>query len=104
MGMRYWVYQASRILGPFTREDIASVPGITEGSRVCGEGASGAKEADWQPLESVPELAETALTGGAAGAADPLDQRGAGGLAGGSAPGTDPTGFGILKARNLHPP
>ncbi|MFH1725252.1 MAG: hypothetical protein ABII00_11615 [Elusimicrobiota bacterium] len=67
--MRYWVYQDSRILGPFGAEEIASVPGLHGDSLVCGEGALGTKEQDWQPLQSVLEPAETSLGGAEGGGA-----------------------------------
>jgi len=55
--MHYWIYQDSRILGPFAREDVLSVPGVGQGSLVCEGSATGAADQDWKPLDSVPELA-----------------------------------------------
>ncbi len=39
--MRYWVYQGTRILGPFHREGLSSVAGLTSDSLVCQADASG---------------------------------------------------------------
>jgi len=59
--MRYWVYQDSRILGPYSREDLLGMPGIHGSSLICEGAASGTGDADWKPLLSVPDLAD-ALT------------------------------------------
>ncbi|HBL17654.1 MAG TPA: hypothetical protein DD417_13130 [Elusimicrobia bacterium] len=64
--MHYWIYQDSRILGPFAREDVLSVPGVGQGSLVCEGSATGAADQDWKPLDSVPEL--SGLLGSRAGA------------------------------------
>ena len=54
--MRYWVYQDSRIHGPFTREELPSVPEVHSGTLVCPESAGGIEEVDWVPLGSKDEL------------------------------------------------
>ena len=54
--MRYWVYQDSRILGPFDKEELRSVEGLHEASLVCTQGQSGTQEMDWVALESVEDL------------------------------------------------
>ncbi|OIO11282.1 MAG: hypothetical protein AUJ52_02215 [Elusimicrobia bacterium CG1_02_63_36] len=54
--MRYWVYQDSRILGPYGKEDLPTVEGLHAGSLVCPDNHSGTQEMDWAPLESYQEL------------------------------------------------
>jgi hypothetical protein len=54
--MRYWVFRDSRILGPFSREDLALEPGVGPSTLVCPESGSGSSPSDWTSLSSVPEL------------------------------------------------
>ncbi|PCI33699.1 MAG: hypothetical protein COB53_12110, partial [Elusimicrobia bacterium] len=54
--MRYWVYQDSRILGPFNKEELSSVEGIHPTSLVCPDGQTGTKEMDWVQLDNIEEL------------------------------------------------
>jgi len=70
--MRYWVYADSRLLGPFTREDLTSVPGLSRDSLVCPEAASGAVEKDWKALASVAELTDLFSSAGGLPAASTL--------------------------------
>ncbi|MFA6092268.1 MAG: hypothetical protein WCU88_01790 [Elusimicrobiota bacterium] len=51
--MRYWLYHDTRILGPFSREDLASQSSLGPESLVCEEGAGGACEKDWRTLGSL---------------------------------------------------
>ncbi|MBI5242653.1 MAG: hypothetical protein HY922_03085 [Elusimicrobia bacterium] len=54
--MRYWLYQDSRIFGPFSAEDLASTPGVGPRSLVCEADSSGASESDWREAGAVLEL------------------------------------------------
>ncbi|MBI4060824.1 MAG: hypothetical protein HY403_05280 [Elusimicrobia bacterium] len=64
--MEYWVYKETRILGPFDREAVSSLPGLDAGTLVCaGDPAGNA----WTPAG---ELIGTARAE-AGGAGDPLN-------------------------------
>lgn len=52
--MKYWVRVGKESLGPVSPEQIRKVPGVTENSLVCPEGATAAS--DWRRLREVPEL------------------------------------------------
>ncbi|MFH2205086.1 MAG: hypothetical protein ABIJ96_18405 [Elusimicrobiota bacterium] len=55
--MQYWVYHDARVLGPFSKEDLASVQGLDADSLVSkADSSSGAREGDWTALGSLPEL------------------------------------------------
>ncbi len=54
--MRYWVYQDSRILGPFGKEELRSVEGLDQASLVCPDNNTGTRELDWVPLENIEDL------------------------------------------------
>lgn len=74
--MKYWVFSDSRILGPYSREEMAGLEVVHGGSLVCQEGTSGVADGDWRALEAVPELAGLALAGAPAGgyAASPFSE------------------------------
>lgn len=55
------MYQDARIHGPYSREDMASVPGLSRESLVCPEGSTDSDK-DWRSLEGVPELASLFMT------------------------------------------
>jgi hypothetical protein len=65
--MKYWVFNDSRILGPYSREELAGIEAVHSGTLVCQEGTSGVADGDWRALEAVPELAGLALAGAPAG-------------------------------------
>lgn len=65
--MKYWVFSDSRILGPYSREEMAGLEVVHGGTLVCQEGTSGVADGDWRALEAVPELAGLALAGAPAG-------------------------------------
>jgi len=64
-------------MGPFTREDMSQVQGMSSDSLVCQEGAHGAKDADWRSAVEVPELSPL-FSPGAAMAAAPAREMEAG--------------------------
>ncbi|MDE2291283.1 MAG: hypothetical protein KGL53_04305, partial [Elusimicrobia bacterium] len=65
--MKFWVFSDARILGPFSREELAGMESVHSGTLVCKEGATGVADGDWQALEAVPELAGLALAAAPAG-------------------------------------
>ena len=54
--MRYFVYRDAQIMGPFTREDLSQVQGLTADALVCPE-SEGVKDVDWKTPSQVEELA-----------------------------------------------
>ncbi|MBI5596295.1 MAG: hypothetical protein HY928_09440 [Elusimicrobia bacterium] len=65
--MRYWVFGDSRILGPYSREEMAGMEWVHSGTLVCQEGATGVADGDWRAIEGIPELAGLSLAAAAAG-------------------------------------
>lgn len=61
------MFNDSRILGPYSREELAGIESVHGGTLVCQEGTSGVADGDWRALEAVPELAGLALAGAPAG-------------------------------------
>ncbi|HAH05500.1 MAG TPA: hypothetical protein DCM05_03085 [Elusimicrobia bacterium] len=51
--MRYWLYRDSRILGPFTPDDLARTPGVGPDSLICAENSSGSSETDWRSMAAI---------------------------------------------------
>ncbi|MBI4423845.1 MAG: hypothetical protein HY554_08965 [Elusimicrobia bacterium] len=54
--MRYWIYRDAQIMGPFTREDISQVQGLSPDALVCPESARGVKHSEWKAAAEVAEL------------------------------------------------
>lgn len=65
--VRYWVFGDSRILGPYSREEMAGMEWVHSGTLVCQEGATGVADGDWRAIEATPELASLSLAAAAAG-------------------------------------
>src|SRR5688572_11674281 len=65
--MKYWVFNDSRILGPYSREELAGLEAVHGGTLVCREGVTGVADGDWTALEATPELAGLALAAAPAG-------------------------------------
>lgn len=74
--MKYWVFNDARILGPYSREELAGLDAVHSGTLVCQEGTSGVADGDWRALEAVPELAGLAFAGAPVGgyAASPFSE------------------------------
>ena len=45
--MRYWAYIQGMTLGPFSREELLSLPGFVGSTPVCPEGRDGGDPSDW---------------------------------------------------------
>lgn len=65
--MKYWVFSDARILGPYSREELAGIDAVHAGTLVCQEGTTGVQDGDWRALEAVPELASLAFAAAPAG-------------------------------------
>ncbi|MBI3298988.1 MAG: hypothetical protein HYZ75_12530 [Elusimicrobia bacterium] len=69
--MKYWVFSDSRILGPYSREELSGIDAVHAGTLVCQEGTTGVQDGDWRALEAVPELAGLAMAAAPAGYGGP---------------------------------
>jgi hypothetical protein len=58
--MRYWVRIERETKGPFTPEQLRRIPGLTEESFVCPEGAKEAE--DWRRLKEFPDVLKAIQT------------------------------------------
>ena len=69
--MRYWVYQNSRVAGPFDRQELSALRGLTAETLVCPEHSGGMEEKDWASVGSIEELASMPARASAAGVLAP---------------------------------
>lgn len=53
---RYFIYQDAQIMGPFTREDLGQVHGLSGDSLVCSEASMGNKDTEWRSALEISEL------------------------------------------------
>jgi len=75
--VKYWVYQDSRILGPFDKDAFSGLPGVDSYTLVSAGDAAASGEGEWRPASEIPDLAGVSLKRGVAWSPeDPLSTYG----------------------------
>jgi len=62
--MKYWIFDGSDVVGPFTPQELAARPGFASTSLICPENFSD-DEDSWKPASKFPEFQFDALDGSA---------------------------------------
>ncbi len=58
MSERYWIFQNSQVIGPFSVEDLLSRPDFSDDALVCPEGRQGTDAGDWQRASLMPSIVQ----------------------------------------------